>query len=543
MKCNKCGEECKENQAFCLKCGNPIQVVPDFNLIEAELASNIGELMEEIDKESDIKEEQTVSDEIEIKEVQANDMELKLVDISRRAANEQADGKTKIIGDINSLIADEAGQEKGSEEPGVMKKQETKTAADYQKDKKNNKKKTAIIVSSIVAALAVIIIVFVIIAQSIDKTATSYDEYYNSAKSAYEKMNTDDALKDAKNALDKATNNNEKLEARRLIYDIHVLAGVDDEEYADNLEQIVMIGTKSSKYYLALAEYYNDNGKYTNLTDLIRSIDDEEIIEALSDYVVKEPTADFESGDYNTYMAVTLTCEDGYKIYYTTDSRNPSNYGEEYKEPVQITEEGEFIIKAITVNENGVESKIATYTYIIALTGSNAPKVTPSGGAYNEYTKIKIEVPEGAKAYYTWDGTKPTEESEEYVEEIDMKRGINVLKVVIIDKYGIASEVSTESYNLQIPRAITLNDSVQLIQDEAEKELEEEETLSVKYEDTVVIGNDEYYIISVTTNDSEGSAKSVTVYAVNTYDKSIHKAIDEEGQYSIEKETEEETTE
>ena len=47
MKCSKCGEECRENQAFCLRCGTPIQVVPDFNLIEAELANNVGKLMKE----------------------------------------------------------------------------------------------------------------------------------------------------------------------------------------------------------------------------------------------------------------------------------------------------------------------------------------------------------------------------------------------------------------------------------------------------------------------------------------------------------------
>ena len=50
MKCSRCGEECKENQAFCLKCGTPIQVVPDFNLIESELASNVGELMDKDEK-------------------------------------------------------------------------------------------------------------------------------------------------------------------------------------------------------------------------------------------------------------------------------------------------------------------------------------------------------------------------------------------------------------------------------------------------------------------------------------------------------------
>ena len=38
MKCSKCGAECNENLAFCLECGNPLQLMADFNLIEKELA-------------------------------------------------------------------------------------------------------------------------------------------------------------------------------------------------------------------------------------------------------------------------------------------------------------------------------------------------------------------------------------------------------------------------------------------------------------------------------------------------------------------------
>ena len=56
MKCRKCGEECNENQAFCLRCGNPIEVIPDLNIIEEELANNVGELMDEIKQEEKTKE-------------------------------------------------------------------------------------------------------------------------------------------------------------------------------------------------------------------------------------------------------------------------------------------------------------------------------------------------------------------------------------------------------------------------------------------------------------------------------------------------------
>ncbi len=525
MKCNKCGEECKDNQAFCLKCGNPIQVVPDFNLIEAELASNIGELMEEMGKEED---DQTSND-VENISVDTVNMELKLVDISR-------DDRTKVIGDVSKVINE---QLHNSEEPSkqdVVRPQE----------KKVNKKKTAIIIGSIVAVLALAIIVFLVIANKVDETSKSFDDYYKIASEDYDAMNTKSALDNALIALKKAATNDEKLKVRILMNDIYVLAGTKNADYADNLSEIIKLGTKNANYYLELSKYYSDNDKAYELTELLRGIEDEKLIEALADYYVNEPKASKEAGSYNEYMAVELTAKEGCKIYFTTDSRNPSSYGEEYTEPIVLDKEGEVVLKAVAINENDIESKIVTLTYKIELTGSSAPKITPSGGTYTEKTTIKVEVPEGGKAYYTWDETTPNESSTQYTKEIDMKRGINLLKVVIVDKYGIYSDVATESYNLQIARKITLNEAETLISDKINADstikVGDDETLSVKYEVTVIDNNEEYFIILAAVKDADEKTKSVTVFGVNTYDKSISKDfVEENGTYSIpekEKETE-----
>ena len=66
MKCSRCGEEYKENQAFCLKCGTPIQEIPDFHIIEAELAENVGKFMETVkDEEFDTQEIDYLDDEFD----------------------------------------------------------------------------------------------------------------------------------------------------------------------------------------------------------------------------------------------------------------------------------------------------------------------------------------------------------------------------------------------------------------------------------------------------------------------------------------------
>lgn len=537
MKCSKCGEEYKENQAFCLKCGNPIQVVPDFNLIEAELASNIGELMDSMEEEPE--KEKPSEEDMQVNEMDISNMELKLVDISRKkpenSGNDIADGKTKIIGNISKIIPNEDTEE---EEETEAEEQEKAPVSNGKK----NKKKIPIIITVVIAVLAVAIAAFIIIAKSVKNTATTYDEFYNNAKTAYEKMDTDTALDDAKHALGKADTDAEKKSVRQLIYDIQLLAGDKGEDYAENLEELINLGAANKEQYQSLAKYYNDNKKYSKLTELLRNVEDEEIMTALSEYVVEEPKADLESGDYKEYIAVNLSAKEGYTIYYTTDSRSPSNYGEVYSEPITIKEEGEKVIKAVAVNENGVESRIVTFTYNIKLTGSGAPKLTPAGGAYTDYTTIKVEVPEGGKAYYTWDESAPTSQSEEYDDEkgIEMLRGINILKVLVIDKYGIESEIANESYNLQIARVINANEAISLVQTEAEKTAPEGTTVTASYETLTVIDNQEYYIITAAYSDESGANTSMTIYAVNTYDKTLEKAIDENGKYSIEKENGEE---
>lgn len=537
MKCSKCGEEYKENQAFCLKCGNPIQVVPDFNLIEAELASNIGELMDSMEEESD--KEKPSEEDMQVNEMDISNMELKLVDISRKRtennSDDIADGKTKIIGSISQAIPEEEPEEESEEEEAEQKK------VPVSNDKKS-KRKIPVIIAVVIAVLAIAIAAFIIIAKSVKNTATTYDEFYNNAKTAYEKMDTDTALDNAKHALGKADTDEEKKAVRQLMYDIQILAGDKGETYAENLEELVNLGAANKEHYQSLAKYYDENKKYSKLTELLRNIENEEILSALSEYVVEEPKADLQSGDYNEYIAVNLTAKEGYTIYYTTDSRSPSNYGEVYSGPITIKEEGESVIKAIAVNENGVESKIVTFTYNVKLTGSGAPKLTPAGGAYTDYTTIKVEVPEGGKAYYTWDESKPTNQSQEYDAEkgIEMLRGINILKVLVIDKYGIESEIANESYNLQIARVINANEAISLVQTEAEKTAAEGTTVTASYETLTVIDNQEYYIITAAYIDESGANTAMTIYAVNTYDKTLEKAIDENGKYSIEEQNGEE---
>ena len=43
MKCKKCGEEIESKLLYCPKCGEPIQLVPDYDVLEEELLSRVVE--------------------------------------------------------------------------------------------------------------------------------------------------------------------------------------------------------------------------------------------------------------------------------------------------------------------------------------------------------------------------------------------------------------------------------------------------------------------------------------------------------------------
>lgn len=83
MKCSKCGEEINKNQGFCLKCGNPIQLEPDFNSIENELANSVSELLDESEEapmDELPEDESMVTVDVPYDEI---NMEIKMVDITK----------------------------------------------------------------------------------------------------------------------------------------------------------------------------------------------------------------------------------------------------------------------------------------------------------------------------------------------------------------------------------------------------------------------------------------------------------------------------
>ena len=147
-------------------------------------------------------------------------------------------------------------------------------------------------------------------------------------------------------------------------------------------------------------------------------------------------------------MIVQLTTNGDYQIFYTLNGKNPTTSGKLYTKPITLTE-GKTTIKAVSQNKSGEYSDIATAEYTITYAKLSMPVVTPTDGVYTEKVMISISVPEGCKAFYTWDGTDPAVSGIQYVEPFPILEGASVLSVVIVDGKGNVSPMYRGDYIYQ----------------------------------------------------------------------------------------------
>ena len=535
MKCSKCGNELSENQGFCLKCGNPIQVDPDFNVIEAELASSVLELLEEEDKPSmeDPSEDDVapmITVDVPYDEI---NMELKMVDITRTPS------KPRVSRDMLRETEEEKAPRENSSKNGnpSNNKENLKKSSD-------NKKKKLIIAACTCGIIAIIgIVILTVLLLSDMKSKKTYDGNYNRALEASEEKSYDEAIEYCIKAISLSTSDKEEIAARILLDSIYRLNGGLTSDYASNLLELIDLGENSADNYVALVDYYYNNNQYTSINNLIVKIKDDDIFEALSKYLPEAPVAEQESGNYAGYVIVKLTATEGNKIYYTLNADgNSLNGGVEYREGVKILGEGSAKLTCFAVDANGIESKRTIFEYNITQGELNAPKVTPSSGSYSDFMTIEVEVPQGSTAYYTFDGTDPTKESKKYTDPIDMPRGTSKFKVIVFNEYDLPSAITTEAYNLNISRVISLADSKKLVEEELVKDeimLEDGKTpygtIEVTYDRIAIIGKDEYFIFLATESNDAGTVLAVTIYGVNTHDATINTEIinAEGGEYTL----------
>ena len=134
-------------------------------------------------------------------------------------------------------------------------------------------------------------------------------------------------------------------------------------------------------------------------------------------------------------------------MYYTLDGTTPTKEnGKLYSSPIKISS-GETTLKAIAYNDKAEKSIVTTEKYQISYEAPDYPTLSPRSGHFDSPTSVTISTNlDGAKIYYTWDGSTPTSSSERYYGPIDIPEGNNVLSVILVDKHGMSSDVLRANY-------------------------------------------------------------------------------------------------
>lgn len=142
-------------------------------------------------------------------------------------------------------------------------------------------------------------------------------------------------------------------------------------------------------------------------------------------------------------------------ICYTTDGTTPTTASELYTEPFTISKTGETTLKVIAfyeANEND-GSKMAEVTYNVEATRTATPEITVAveGIVPDQTATVTITAVEGAKVYYTTDGTEPTVESTLYTKPFTLTESATVNAIALAENHSeslVASEkvVVNDSY-------------------------------------------------------------------------------------------------
>lgn len=314
------------------------------------------------------------------------------------------------------------------------------------------------IVTLAIIVITAIVVIVMVATSKLSKNTYKYN--YELGVEYYTNENYEEAITAFEKALtyDDASNVNERL----FLYKCYKTLGNEEEAIAV-LEELLTYDEFNKDAITVIAQYYANNGKMSDLTAMVEKYKGTEAESVLAAYSVAIPAVSLDSGKYDTALNIVLASNNGDSIYYTIDGSVPTTGSQLYVEPIVIGK-GTTVLKAIAVNNLGLSSAVIERQYEIEYVIPGAPEVSPASGSYTEDQQITLSnIPEGVTAYYTFDGTIPTVESEKYTAPIDMPGGNNIFTVLYINADNVAGDVVKRNYNLKISEKYSFDASIEAI--------------------------------------------------------------------------------
>ncbi len=241
------------------------------------------------------------------------------------------------------------------------------------------------------------------------------------------------------------------------------LAMKDDERAESILLELMENEEAALEACGRLVKLYASKEEYDKITVLLENAP-EEASAIYREYLVEEPVFSTPGGFYDDQIALKIMCDGIGKICYTMDGSDPTSSSEVYSTPIFLGE-GEYEVKAMFVNNFGMESGIVSASYHVVMEKETgyAPEVDCYSGSYDHATFITVKEQEGRKIYYTTNGKDPTEKNNLYVGPVPMPLGDTVMKFVSFDEEHNPGEITEREYSLHIRTPIRINDAIQAV--------------------------------------------------------------------------------
>lgn len=462
MRCTHCGAMIPDDQVVCPECGTAVQIVPDYNPLDDVLTREVKGSVEGATRPIQTDDIRRYRRDDRTKNVNSTrvlspEERARIRDMKRAGArNASGTASGRSTGDMRRQrrnTAEVRGQRRGTEE---MRRQRQNTD-DLRRQKQNTselrrlrqekrleaaKRKRRNLLITLFLLLALIAAGIYLVYQN------SYTSMINKGYQAIQSGDYDSAESYFNRAISKDRSRPDAYTGYAEIY----VDQNDLESAEDVFLSAIETQPTNEELYQAAIDFYMETEQPAKVSALLEDCEDQNVLNSVSDYISSAPTFTPEEGTYNEVQEITLSSETGGDIYYTTDGSDPTaETGTKYEEPILIQTEGEFEIRAIAVNGNGIPSTVSSAVYTIEFPIENAPAVTPSTGQYTEPTQITITVPEGYTAYYTMDGSTPDPESsstEKYTGPVDMPENTQTIfnAILVNDQNGKATEVTTRNY-------------------------------------------------------------------------------------------------
>ena len=172
-------------------------------------------------------------------------------------------------------------------------------------------------------------------------------------------------------------------------------------------------------------------------------------------------TCNLDNGEfYDDPVTVTLESSQGNRIFYTIDGSDPSISSAQYTGEFTITAADvpnsypSVNLRAVSYSASSIKSGEMDIVFNIGGVDAMAPTISPMAGTFSSSTEIVVTSVNGGKIYYTYDGTTPTEDSTLYTGPIRMLPGTNTFQAVSVND-GTVSAVSSAVYTLNIDVGIS----------------------------------------------------------------------------------------